>query len=198
MLGLGAAVAAALLTGSAVLTGGPSKQRPTQAPALPLAHAASVPVTSTSTSKAPETVVVSVVGKVTKPGLVTLPSGARVADALRAAGGLLDGADRRTVNLARPLVDGEQLYIGVPVPAGASTPAGTRAPGSPSAPKTVHLNTANSEQLETLPGVGEVTARRIIEWRRENGGFDTVEQLRQVDGIGDKRFADLRELVSVR
>lgn len=197
-LAIATAVVAALLTGTVLATSGPVTRRPSLAPALPPVSASSAAVPSTSTSKPPEKVVVSVVGKVAEPGLVTLPAGSRVADALRAAGGLLEQADRRTVNLARRLVDGEQLYVGVPVPAGATQPASGLPGGSSSARQTVNLNTAGADELETLPGVGDVTARRIIEWRRAHGGFSSVEQLRQVDGIGDQTLADLRDLVKVR
>lgn len=151
----------------------------------------------------PDRLVVSVVGKVRTPGLVRVRAGARVADAVESAGGAPRRADLLSVNLARELVDGEQIYVGVPVPPGVSTGAdrgGTAesagADGE-AADEPVPLNSADQEQLESLPGVGEVTARRILEWRDEHGGFTAVEQLREVDGIGTKRFDSLRDAVSV-
>lgn len=192
------AVVVVLLTGAFVLADRPVARRPATPPALPVAELSSGPATTTTTSSTPSSVVVSVVGHVGKPGLVTLPAGARVADALAAVGGVDDPSDRRTVNLARHVVDGEQLYIGVPAPAAASRPPGRKAGTSAAPQPAVDINTAGAEALEELPEVGEVTAKRIIEWRRQHGGFDTVEQLRQVDGIGPKTFAELRDLVRVQ
>lgn len=136
-------------------------------------------------------------GKVRRPGLVTLPTGARVADALRAAGGARPGVDTTALNLARPLVDGEQIVVGIPTLAG--NPPETPAGSSPTAgvPVLVDLNTATMEQLDTLPGVGPVTAQAILDWRAEHGAFTTVDELLEVDGIGDATLADLRDLVTV-
>ncbi|MGX1883747.1 helix-hairpin-helix domain-containing protein [Streptomyces sp. NPDC055287] len=142
-------------------------------------------------------IVVDVSGKVRQPGLQRLPAGSRVADALRAAGGVKAGADTAGLNRARLLMDGEQVVVGVPAPPGAGPAAGsggaTGASGGTAAP--VGLNTATAEQLETLPGVGPVLAQHIIDYRTENGGFRSVEELRDVKGIGDRRFADLQPLV---
>jgi competence protein ComEA len=132
--------------------------------------------------------VVSVVGRVSKPGLITLPEGARLADAIQAAGGASE-ADSLTLNMARRLADGEQIHVGVPSPPEAAQPLAK--------PAKVDLNSAQLSQLDTLPGVGEVTAQRIIDWRTQRGRFTSVEQLRQVDGIGESRFARLKELVTV-
>ncbi|MGP3735943.1 helix-hairpin-helix domain-containing protein [Streptomyces sp. GDS52] len=142
-------------------------------------------------------IVVDVGGKVRDPGVHRLPAGSRVADALRAAGGVRPGTKTDGLNRARFLVDGEQVIVGGPAPAAGpgpvpGGPAGTAGAG-PTAP--VSLNTATSEQLETLPGVGPVLARHIIEHRTRNGGFRSVDELREVNGIGDRRFADLRNLV---
>lgn len=141
----------------------------------------------------PPTLVVSVVGKVRNPGLVKVRAGARVADALRAAGGANRGVDLSTVNLARKVTDGEQIHVGVPAAAAAPVDGGTA--GAPAGK--INLNTATAEQLEELPGIGEVTAGNILDWRAQNGGFTAVEQLREVDGIGERRLATLRDRVTV-
>ncbi|MGA5464705.1 helix-hairpin-helix domain-containing protein [Mycobacterium sp. NPDC050041] len=156
-------------------------------------------------------VVVSVVGLVHKPGLVTLAAGARIADALEGAGGALDGADLVGLNLARRVTDGEQIIVGIAAPPGRPTTMGSSVseqtgaapppapPGDPgSAPtEAVDLNTATAEQLDTLPGVGPVTAAAIIAWRDANGKFTSVDQLGDVDGIGPARLDKLRDLVRV-
>jgi competence protein ComEA len=140
-------------------------------------------------------IVVDVTGRVRTPGVRRLPAGSRVADALRAAGGVRPGTDTGGLNRARFLVDGEQVVVGGPAPVpGPATPGGagnTLAPGA----GPVFLNTATAEQFDTLPGVGPVLARHIIDYRTRHGGFRSVDELRQVNGIGDRRFADLRELV---
>ncbi|MEV0672173.1 ComEA family DNA-binding protein [Mycobacterium sp. NPDC050441] len=154
-------------------------------------------------------VVVSVVGLVHKPGLVTLQPGARIADALEAAGGPLDGADLIGLNMARRVGDGEQIVVGIDAPPGQPTTMGSSvagdAPASPSrgssAPASgvpsgpVDLNTATVEDLDALPGVGPVTAEAIVAWRAAHGRFDSVDQLGDVDGIGPARLEKLRELV---
>ncbi|WP_143261831.1 ComEA family DNA-binding protein, partial [Allokutzneria sp. NRRL B-24872] len=132
--------------------------------------------------------VVSVVGRVGKPGLVSLPEGARIADAVQAAGGVLPDADPATVNLARKVSDGEQIVVGAPAPPGES---------GPSENAKISLNTATVQQLDGLPGVGQVTAQRIVQWRTKHGRFASVDQLREVDGIGSSRLAKLRELVTL-
>ncbi|MBA0126327.1 ComEA family DNA-binding protein [Haloechinothrix sp. YIM 98757] len=142
--------------------------------------------------------VISVVGEVAEPGLVTVPAGSRVADAVAAAGGEEAGADLMDINLARQLTDGEQIYVGVPTPPGMGpepSAPGRRTAGQESGP--VHLNGASTAGLETLPGVGEVTAGRIVEWRERHGEFTTVEQLREVQGIGESTLDSLRDRVTV-
>ncbi|MGW3952779.1 helix-hairpin-helix domain-containing protein [Streptomyces sp. NPDC004752] len=147
-------------------------------------------------------IVVDVGGKVRKPGIHRLPAGSRVVDALSAAGGVRPGTDTDGLNRARFLVDGEQIVVGGPAAAtgpgagGASGPgpAGAVAgAGGPAAP--VSLNTATVDQLDTLPGVGPVLAQHIIDYRTQHGGFRSVDELREVKGIGDRRFADLRDLI---
>lgn len=148
-----------------------------------------------------EELVVSVVGEVTDPGLVTVRPGARVADAVEKAGGHEADADLTTLNLARKLSDGEQIAVGVPVSPQADT-AGASGDvsgdtSSGGAEEIVDLNQATREQLENLSGVGEVTAGRILDWRESHGGFTAVEQLREIEGIGEKRLANLRDKVAV-
>ena len=144
-------------------------------------------------------VVVHVAGDVRRPGLVVLPVGARVADAVEAAGGARRAADLTLLNLARPLVDGEQVVVGgAPAPVGPAGAAGAGGPGGePAGGALVDLNTADQALLETLPGVGPVTATAILEWRAEHGGFTAVEELLEVDGIGEATLADLADLVTV-
>ncbi|MFI0268049.1 helix-hairpin-helix domain-containing protein [Streptomyces luteogriseus] len=150
-------------------------------------------------ARAPE-IVVDVGGKVREPGIHRLPAGSRVADALSAAGGVKPGTDTDGLNRARFLVDGEQVIVGGPAPASAPGAGAGSAPGGPgggvAAPAApVSLNTATADQLDTLPGVGPVLAQHIIDYRTRHGGFRSVDELREVNGIGDRRFADLRPLV---
>lgn len=143
-------------------------------------------------------IVVDVSGKVRRPGVLQLPSGARVADALRAAGGVRAGADLTGLNRARVLMDGEQIVVGVPSGPSAVGGAGGAAAvggGGSSSAGPVSLNTATVEQLDTLPGVGPVLAQHIVDYRAQHGGFRSVDELREVNGIGDRRFADLQPLV---
>ncbi|MFC9732734.1 helix-hairpin-helix domain-containing protein [Streptomyces roseolus] len=142
-------------------------------------------------------VVVDVAGKVRRPGVLTLPAGSRVADALRAAGGVRAGADLTGLNRARVLFDGEQVLVGVPgAPAGGGAASGAGVgTGAAGSGVPLSLNAATAEQFDGLPGVGPVLARRIVDHRTERGGFRSVEELREVDGIGERRFADLQPLV---
>jgi competence protein ComEA len=182
-------VVAAILVTVVLTCGRPSKESP---PPLPPAGRVPVAAAPAPPPRPVERLVVSVVGKVASPGLVTVPAGSRVADALAAAGGAAPGADLLSLNLARRLADGEQVAVGVPMPATDIAQAGSGA-----APAKVDLNTASPDQLDTLPGVGEVTAKRIVDWRAQHGRFSTVEQLRDVDGIGESKFAKLRDQVTV-
>jgi competence protein ComEA len=148
-------------------------------------------------STGPPSLVVDVVGRVGHPGVYHLRDGARVDDALRAAGGALPGVDVSPLNLARKLTDGEQVAVGV---AGAGPPPGappTAAGSAGSVSALIDLNTASVAQLDTLPGVGPVLAQRIVDWRSAHGRFDSVDQLRDVTGIGESRFADVKALVTV-
>ncbi|WP_308416613.1 helix-hairpin-helix domain-containing protein [Streptomyces sp. AJS327] len=154
-------------------------------------------------------VVVDVAGKVRKPGVRRLPAGSRVSDALAAAGGLRGEPDTTGLNRARVLVDGEHIVVGAsgtttaqggqPGAAGSGATSGKAgaAPGGQGAPGTpVSLNSATADQLETLPGVGPVLAQHILDHRAERGGFTSVDQLREVNGIGESRFAELEPRVS--
>jgi competence protein ComEA len=147
-------------------------------------------------------VAVHVAGRVRRPGLVRLPAGSRVQDAIRAAGGATPGADLDAVNLARRLTDGEQIRVPAPGdPAPPPSPgagAGPGAPGGPGAAPSapLDLNTATVEQLDTLPGVGEVTAGRIVAYRSAHP-FTTVDELLEVPGIGQRRYDQLKDLVTV-
>lgn len=139
-------------------------------------------------------VVVDVAGKVRRPGIAVLPAGSRVVDALEAAGGPRRGVDLTGLNLARPLVDGEQVLVGVaPVPG----VAGTLTSPAPAGGSLVNLNSADLAALDTLPGVGPVTAEAIVSWREDNGGFTSVEELLEVDGIGEATLEDLAPLVTL-
>jgi competence protein ComEA len=151
-------------------------------------------VAAAKPSAAPE-VVIAVAGKVRKPGLVRLPAGSRVADALQAAGGADAGVDVSLLNLARKVVDGELILVGVKPPAGVAVATGPAGGGAPPGP--VNLNTATLADLDTLPGVGPVLAQRILDARAAQGGFTAVSDLRKVDGIGDSRYEQLKDLVTV-
>ncbi|MEU9010832.1 ComEA family DNA-binding protein [Streptomyces sp. NPDC048479] len=142
-------------------------------------------------------IVVDVSGKVRRPGVHQLPAGSRVTDALRAAGGVRAGTDLSGLNRARVLMDGEQVVVGGPAPPGPpATGLGTGPrTGGAQAAGPVSLNTATVEQLDTLPGVGPVLAQHIVDYRTRHGGFRSVDELREVNGIGDRRFADLQTLL---
>jgi competence protein ComEA len=141
-------------------------------------------------------VVVSVVGLVVRPGLVTLPAGSRVADAVAAAGGLLPEADPASVNLAAPVTDGAQIAVGVPE-AAAGSDGGAVSGGAPGPGSRVDLNAASVGELDALPGIGPVLAQRIVDHRTRNGPFRSVDQLDDVPGIGPATAAELAELVAV-
>lgn len=187
---------------------GPSPVSVTSSVAGPAAPSSTSPTPAASAPASPTataSVVVDVAGKVRRPGVYTLPSGARVYEALRAAGGVRRGASTVALNLAAPLVDGEQIVVGIAAagPVGGVGPIVGASPtggslGSATAPATViNLNTATLEQLESLPGVGPVLGQNILDWRNANGQFTSVDQLREVSGIGDVRMAQLRPLVTV-
>jgi competence protein ComEA len=154
---------------------------PIRAPAKPKAAAATL-------------LVIDVAGAVRRPGLYRLRSGSRIDDAIAAAGGATAKAQLDAVNLAAPLADGEQIVVpgrGAGGVAAAATPPA--AGSSPSAP--LDLNTATLEQLDSLPGIGPVTAQKILDYRQEHGAFHSVAELEGVPGIGAGRLAQLKGLV---
>jgi competence protein ComEA len=137
--------------------------------------------------------VVDVVGAVRRPGLYRLAQGSRVADALARAGGLTPKGDRTLVNLAAPLADGQQVIVPARVAAASST-GGSAGASTPAGP--VHLNVATLEQLDALPGVGPVTAQKILDYREKHGAFGSVDELDAISGIGPARLDTLRDLVA--
>ncbi|MDX6513361.1 MAG: competence protein ComEA [Gaiellaceae bacterium] len=153
------------------------------------------PVAAASSAGAPAglRVVVDVVGAVRRPGLYKLRPGTRIADAVARAGGATRKADLAQVNLAAPLADGEQVVIPARVAAGPSTAVGA-AGEVPAGP--VHLSTATLEQLDALPGVGPVTAQKILDFRTKHGAFSSVDELDAIPGIGPARLDQLRDLVA--
>ena len=173
---------------------------------VPSAGATPTPLSSSpgGVSTAGAQVVVHVVGQVVRPGLARLRQGARVADAITAAGGTRPGADVSALNLARLVVDGEQLRVPkrgelpvAPVGGGAGGGSGGSGGSGSTAGGMVSLNTADAAALDTLPGVGPVLAQRIIDWRTEHGRFTSVDELGEVSGIGDKLMAQLRPKVTL-
>jgi competence protein ComEA len=153
-------------------------------------------------ARAAPALVVDVEGAVRRPGLVRLATGARVADALERAGGPTRAADRTAVNLAAPVSDGQQVLVprrgpteagGATAAAGAGGAASSSAGEAAAAP--LSLSSATAEQLDTLPGVGPVTAQKIVDYRTEHGAFHSVDELDAIPGIGPARLADLQGLV---
>lgn len=153
------------------------------------------PATVVSTTTAPALLVVHVAGAVARPGLYRLPPGSRVADAVEAAGGPVPVADLDRLNLAAPLGDGQR--VAVPRRGEALLPEPAAAPGTGAEAQPVDLNTAGQAELESLPGVGPATARAILEERARRGGFRSPRDLLRVPGIGERRFAELRDRVRV-
>lgn len=200
------AAADAPASGAASATERPSALSPT-----------STPTSAPTAGAAPTSIVVAVVGKVRKPGLVTLRPDSRVADAIAAAGGAERGVDFSQLNQARKVADGEQIAVGVPgaQPPAGGTAAASPAPGSPasgsstsgsaasgssaagSSATAIDLNTATAEQLDELPGVGPVLAKRILDYRTEHGRFGSIDELQEVSGIGDATYAKIAPMARV-
>jgi competence protein ComEA len=176
------ALAILLVLAGKLLAGGGAAHLP---PAFPVAAAPPAP--------APR-LVVDVAGAVRRPGLYRLQKGARIADAVARAGGATAKAALDGVNLAAPLADGEQVVVPERAP-GVSSGAAPAAPGGPGAAGPVSLSTATAEQLDALPGIGPVTAQKIVDYRSEHGSFHSVDELDAVSGIGPAKLDQLRELV---
>jgi competence protein ComEA len=170
------AVAAAAIAGVVLLRG-----RATEQPlSVPLVAGA------VSTATGPE-LVVDVAGKVRHPGLVHLPVGSRIDDAVRAAGGVLPGVSTGALNLAQKVTDGQQVLVSVDAPAGGVAVVGGL----------LDLNAATAAQLDALPGIGPVLADKIVSWRTDHGAFASIDQLRQVGGIGESKYQALKSKVRV-
>ncbi|MFT4288004.1 helix-hairpin-helix domain-containing protein [Nocardioides sp.] len=168
------------------------------AAASPLVQLDSPPAPSASATPSvasTQTVTIDVSGKVRRPGVLVLPAGSRVVDALAAAGGAKPGVDLGSLNQARVLVDGEQIAVGATSPP--VVVPGTPGATTPAAGVLVNLNTASAEELDTLPQVGPVTAQAILDYRAEHGGFAAVEELLDVTGIGEATLAKIAPHVTV-
>jgi competence protein ComEA len=187
------ALAAVLGAGAVWLRAAPRLTGPAEGPGA--ATAAQTLPRAVRGEAAAARVAVHVAGRVRHPGLVRLTAGSRVLDAVRAAGGTRPGADLDAVNLARKLVDGEQIRIPARGEPATAAPGGAPGAGAAAAGP-LDLNTATAEQLDTLPGVGEVTAGRIVAYRSEHP-FTSVDELLEVPGIGQRRFEQLKDLVTV-
>lgn len=198
----GVAAALALIVAVRFLGGGPGPAPPVQVEGAPPPSADAPPSGGHQRPGVPAAggLWVHVAGAVARPGLYRVPQGSRVAAALDAAGGPARRAELAGVNLAAPLQDGQQVLVPVrgraaapPAPGAASGPAppgGVPAPGA-----RVSLSTATVEQLDALDGIGPTLAQRIVEYRDSRGGFRSVDELREIEGIGEKRFDALREAV---
>lgn len=201
-VGIGAAVVLLIVAAVvAVLVSAAAQQG--RSLTLPTSAAGSSAPSSSSSRSSPSpgssgTVLVHVTGAVSKPGLVALTTGARVVDAVAAAGGLADDADVAALNLARPVADGEQLVvrrIGEAAPVAGPSTSGTGDGASAGAP--VNLNTAGQAELESLPRIGPALAQRILDWRAANGRFSQPADLLKVTGIGQKLLDGLADRVVV-
>jgi competence protein ComEA len=186
LLAAAGSLALILLAGRFVLGAGTTTVAPLPPPPAETAGVTGLPAAR---------VVVDVVGAVRRPGLYRLEQGSRIADAVARAGGATGKADLAQVNLAAPLADGEQVVVPKRGAAGAVgsgvAPGGTGAATGP-----VHLSTATLDQLDSLPGIGPVTAQKILDYRAKHGAFSSVDALDAVPGIGPSRMDQLRDLVA--
>jgi len=191
---VGAAIVLVLVgLGIAVLVSAFGAHGSTRSIALPAASAAPGATGAARSSSTGATIYVHILGAVAKPGLYLLTDGDRAVDLIAASGGFIDTADRSGLNLARPLVDGEQIVV----PNMGEAPAAGAAPGPATAGGRVNINTADETALETLPRVGPAMAKRIVDWRTKNGRFTALEDLMSVTGVGEKTFDSLKDLVTL-
>ena len=165
-------------------------------------------ISSQNNRESEETVVVHVIGEVNNPGVVTLPEGSRIIDAINMAGGKTEEADLSKINLAYIVEDGTQIYIPrinedlnqvnlISDGAGVGVVITDSNVEENEVDSKVNINTASKEKLETLPGVGETTAQKIIDYREANGKFKTIEDIKNVRGIGDAKYESLKDKITV-
>ncbi len=185
---VGVCVALALL----ILVG----QRLAQAGAAREPEVVAAPLEPVTDAPMRAALVVHVVGEVRRPGLYRLRDGSRIADAVRRAGGARHGADLAALNLAAPLVDGVQVLVPSLVTVEGAPSSGAGAGGGAASVSTVTLSSATIEELDELPGVGPITAQKIVDYRTEHGPFGSVDDLDAVPGIGPTRVEQLRDLVT--
>jgi len=190
------AAALALLGLLLLLGAGLAYLRARPAAAVPPPAGAVSASASASADAAPaNTIVVDVVGAVRKPGVYNFAQGARVIDAVRAAGGFTPEAESQAINLARPLVDGEQVVV--PKKGEAPTGAGGAGPSAQQPGGKVNINSATASDFEDLPGIGPVLAQKIVDYRDQHGPFRSIQDLMKVTGIGQKKFDSLQAYVTV-
>ena len=193
-VGVGAAIVLVLVgLGIAVLVSAFGTHGTTRSIALPAASATPGATGGARSSASGATIYLHILGAVAKPGLYLLTDGDRAVDLVAAAGGFTDTADQSGLNLARPLVDGEQIVV----PNIGDVPTAGAALGVATAGGKVNINTADETALETLPRVGPAMAKRIIDWRTKNGRFSALEDLMSVTGVGEKTFDSLKDLVTL-
>jgi len=143
-------------------------------------------------SESPVDLIINVAGKVNNPGVYQLPKGSRVIDAIKAAGNQRNGVDISDINLARILVDGEQILVGSPKPASGKIAAKKITIDNP-----LDINRATITQLDSLPGIGPVTAQRIIDYRTKVGWINSVDELKKISGLGGAKFEEIKSLLRV-
>jgi competence protein ComEA len=185
-----AAIAVALVLGGRFLIGGDSPEPAETATTL---SALEIDESGGGEGQPQDLVLVHVAGAVRRPGIYEIPAGSRVDDAIHAAGGPKPHAELALVNLAAPVADGQQVLV--PGPREAAGVSGEQAARAADTTMPIPLNTATVEQLDSLPGVGPVTAQRIVDYREQHGAFASIDDLDAVPGIGPARLEQLRELL---
>jgi len=164
--------------------------RPSMQPAL--AQDLNPGMVQENVSESPVDLIINVAGKVNNPGVYQLPKGSRVIDAIKAAGNQRNGVDISDINLARILVDGEQILVGSPKPL-----SGKIAPKKITIDSPLDINRATITQLDSLPGIGPVTAQRIIDYRTKVGRINSVDELKKISGLGGAKFEEIKSLLRV-